>query len=147
MSRAFVKEHEDDEERGPDRPIPPGPNYVTPRGLDLLEKALADAEAAGNERDARYYRERVSTASVVDPASQKRDRVQFGATVTAVGADGKELRVRIVGHDEADPLKGTISWGSPVAQAMMDHRAGDKVTVVRPAGPIEYAIKSIAYDS
>lgn len=146
MSRAFVKEHEDDEERGPDRPIPPGPNYVTPRGLDQLEKALAQAEAAANDRDARYYRDRVSTASVVDPASQKRDRVQFGAAVTARDATGKELSVRIVGHDEADPLKGLISWQSPVAQAMMDHRAGDTVTVVRPAGPIEYRIRSIAYE-
>lgn len=146
MSRAFVKEHEDDEERGPDRPIPPGPNYVTPRGLDQLEQALLEAEAAGNERDARYYRERVSTASVVDPASQKRDRVQFGAAVTARDDAGKELSVRIVGHDEADPLKGLISFASPVAQAMLDHRAGETVTVVRPAGPIEYKIQSIAYE-
>lgn len=146
MSRAFVKEHEDDEERGPDRPIPPGPNYVTPRGLDLLEQALVAAEAAGNEREAKYYRERVSTASVVDPSSQKRDRVQFGAAVTARDASGKQLSVRIVGHDESDPLKGSISWESPVAQAMMDHRAGDTVTVVRPAGPIEYRIESIAYE-
>jgi transcription elongation factor GreB len=146
MSRAFVKEHEDDEERGPDRPIPPGPNYVTPRGLDLLEQALLDAESTGNERDAKYYRERISTASVVDPASQKRDRVQFGATVTARAADGKPLEVRIVGHDEADPLKGSISFESPVAQAMMDHRSGDAVTVMRPAGPIEYRIESIVYE-
>jgi transcription elongation factor GreB len=146
MSRAFVKEHEDDEERGPERPIPPGPNYVTPRGLDLLEQALLEAEKAGNERDARYYRERVSSASVVDPAGQKRNRVQFGATVTARDAKGKDLCVRIVGHDEADPLNGAISWESPVAQAMMDHRAGDTVTVVRPAGPIEYRIESIAYE-
>lgn len=146
MSRAFVKEHEDDEERGPDRPIPPGPNYVTPRGLDLLEQALLEAETSGNEREAKYYRERVSTASVVDPASQKRDRVQFGASVTARDVAGKDLSVRIVGHDEADPLKGLISFESPVAQAMMDHRAGDTVTVVRPAGPIEYKIRSIAYE-
>jgi transcription elongation factor GreB len=146
MSRAFVKEHEDDDERGPGRPIPPGPNYVTPRGLDLLEKALLDAEAAGNERDTKYYRERVSTASVVDPQSQRPDRVGFGATVSACDPDGKEMRLRIVGHDEADPLKGTISWQSPVAQAMMEHRAGEKVTVARPAGPIEYTIKSIAYE-
>jgi len=146
MSRAFVKEHEDDEERGPDRPIPPGPNYVTPRGLDLLERALVDAETAGNERDARYYRERVSTASVVDPSSRKRDRVQFGATVGARDVAGKPLQVRIVGHDEADPVKGTISWQSPVAQAMLDHRVGEKITVVRPAGPIEYRIESIVYE-
>jgi transcription elongation factor GreB len=146
MSRAFVKEHEDDAERGPDRPIPPGPNYVTPRGLDLLEQALIEAESAGNERDAKYYRERISTASVVEPASQRPDRVQFGAAVTARDATGKTLSVRIVGHDEADPLKGSISWESPVAQAMMEHRAGDTVTVVRPAGPIEYRIESIAYE-
>jgi transcription elongation GreA/GreB family factor len=146
MSRAFVKEHEDDDERQPDRPIPPGPNYVTPQGLDHLRAALADAEASANQRDVRYYTDRVSTASVVDPASQPRDRVQFGATVIARDAKGRDLKLRIVGDDEADPLKGTVSWQSPVAQAMLDHRAGDRVKVVRPAGPIEYRIASIAYE-
>jgi transcription elongation GreA/GreB family factor len=146
MSRAFVKEHEDDEERGPDRPIPPGPNRVTPKGMELLEKALAEAEAAGNERDARYYRDRVSTAEVIDPKKQPRTRVQFGATVTARDPAGKPLTVRIVGHDEADPLKGLVSWQSPVAQALLEHKTGERVKVVRPAGPIEYRIESIAYE-
>jgi transcription elongation GreA/GreB family factor len=146
MSRAFVKEHEDDEERGPDRPIPPGPNRVTPRGLQMLEKALAEAEAAGNERDARYFRDRLSTAEVVDPKKQPRTRVQFGATVNARDPAGKALTVRIVGDDEADPLKGAVSWQSPVAQAMLDHKTGETVTVVRPAGPIAYRIESIAYE-
>ena len=146
MSRAFVKEHEDDDERQPDRPIPAGPNLVTPQGLEQLNQALSEAEATGNERDVRYFRERVDTASVVDLRKQPRNKVEFGASVTASDARGRKLQLRIVGHDEADPTRGAISWQSPVAQAMIGHRAGERVTVARPAGPIEYRIESIAYE-
>lgn len=146
MSRAFVKEHEDDDERQPDRPVPPGPNYVTPLGLEQLKEALAEAEAAGSVRDLRYFTERVTSAILVDPAGQPADRVAFGATVKARDARGHALEFRIVGDDEADPLKGNVSWQSPVAQAMVDHHAGEKVKVLRPAGPIEYKIESITYE-
>jgi|SRR5579862_6391822 len=146
MSRAFVKDHDDDAEPPIQRPISAAPNYVTPRGLKLLEQALAQAEKDGNDRDRRYYSERVSTAIVVDPASHPKGAVAFGATVVARDAKGQELRVRIVGEDEADPLAGLISWESPIAQAFAEHRVGDMVKVVRPAGPIEYKIESVSYE-
>ena len=47
MSRAFVKESDDDLTAGelPERPLPAHANYVTPRGLELLQarvRELAD---------------------------------------------------------------------------------------------------------
>jgi transcription elongation GreA/GreB family factor len=38
-------------------------------------------------------------------------------------------RWRIVGEDEADPTKGSISHVSPMAQALFGRKAGDLVNV------------------
>ncbi len=142
MSRAFVKEHE-----GPEpllaRPVSDAPNYVTPRGQRLLREALAYAEADGDERAARYYTERLASAIVVEPTSHTRGVVEFGATVVLRDAKGAQLTVRIVGEDEAEPASGTISWQSPIAKAVTDHRVGDRVAVARPAGSITYTIEEI----
>ncbi|MBV8637468.1 MAG: GreA/GreB family elongation factor [Candidatus Eremiobacteraeota bacterium] len=146
MSRAFVKDDDGGPEPSFNRPVSESPNYVTPRGLKLLREALARAESEQNERDVRYYSERVQTAIVVAPESHANGVVEFGATVEAHDARGSRLRVRIVGEDEADPLKGSISWESPIARALADHHVGDRVTVVRPAGPIEYTIDGIVYE-
>jgi transcription elongation factor GreB len=146
MSRAFVK----DDDGGPEptiyRPVSSAPNYVTPRGRRLLRDALKRAEKAGNDREERYYRERLDTAIVVERPPSPAETVEFGATVTAHDANGVALRVRIVGEDEADPLRGAISWESPVAQAFTDHRVGERVIVQRPAGPIEYTIDAISFE-
>ena len=47
MSRAFVKEAEDDEPvKLPDRPISPHPNLVTPEGLASIERTIDRFTAA-----------------------------------------------------------------------------------------------------
>ena len=145
MSRAFVKENE-----GPEplleRPVSAAPNYVTRRGLELLREALARAQDSGDEREKRYYADRIASAIVVEPSSHTRGVVEFGATVIVHDARGEQLAVRIVGEDEADPRHGAISWESPIAQALTDRRVGDRVTVARPAGPFVYTIDEIRYD-
>ena len=42
MSRAFVKENEDQVPELPERPQSPHPNFVTPRGLALLKQQMAE---------------------------------------------------------------------------------------------------------
>jgi transcription elongation factor GreB len=147
MSRAFVKDdREVPEPRFERRPVSSLPNYVTPSGLALLRERLARAQADGDTRDVEYLQERIGSAILVDPASHPKGIVEFGASVRAHDASGRELRVRIVGEDEADPPHGAISWESPIAQAFADHRAGEKVVVHRPAGPIEYTIDDVRYE-
>ncbi len=146
MSRAFVKDDSDGPEPRLQRPVSTLPNYVTPRGLELLRENLARAQAAGDARETSYLAERVDSAIVIDPSAHPQGMVEFGASVRAHDATGHELRVRIVGEDEADPLRGTISWESPIARALTDHRVGERVVVVRPAGPIEYTIDEIRYE-
>ena len=147
MSRAFVKDASDaPEPRFERRPVSTLPNYVTPRGLELLREALARAQAGDDAREAAYYQERIESAIVIDPSAHRRDVVEFGASVRAHDRSGGELRVRIVGEDEADPPHGAISWESPIARAFNDHRVGERVVVHRPAGPIEYTIDEVGYE-
>lgn len=151
MSSAFVKEPEGGEafEDLPDRPISPHPNFVTPEGLAFMEAELerlhrehAAAQAADDKaslartaRDLRYWTARRNSAQLVEPPTQASE-VHFGSTVTIEREDGRRQTFRIVGEDEADPAKGTISYVSPVAQALTGKRVGDVVQAGASAAEI-----------
>jgi transcription elongation GreA/GreB family factor len=143
MSRAFVKEQDAESvETLPDRPISAHPNDVTEEGLTLIESALAaarialaGAQASGDRaaaaragRDLRYWTARHASARVVPPPTST-DEVRFGSRVTIVRDDGREQIFRIVGEDEADPARGTISHVSPLARALFGKAVGDVVSV------------------
>jgi transcription elongation GreA/GreB family factor len=145
VSRAFVKEDDGDSQVAAPKPQRRHPYYVTPGGFEQLEKRLAEAQAAGNARDSEELQSRIEEAIVVDPHEQDPERVAFGASVTVEPPDHKRQTYRIVGEDEADPLQGSISWLSPLAQALLDHAAGDRVVWPRPAGNVALNIISIAY--
>ncbi len=142
MSRAFVKD--DDGGQGnedlPDRLISEHPNYVTENGLKLIEaevgrlsKAYAAAQVSAERtelqrvsRDLRYWSARQASAQVVAPPRDARE-VHFGSKVTIVRDDGRTHSYRIVGEDEADPSKGSLSYVSPLAQALIGKAVGDVV--------------------
>lgn len=166
MSRAFVKESDDDLVSGelPERPLPAHANYVTPQGLEQLQahvkalhaqheqlapRAVDDSEAKRKlrevERDQRYFIAQLDRATVVDPATQPRDGVHFGATVEIADEDGTRHVFSIVGDDEADVTAGRISWASPLAEAMIGAKVGDIVKWRRPAGDAEVEIVKILY--
>jgi transcription elongation factor GreB len=166
MSRAFVKESDDDLVAGdlPERPLPPHANYVTARGLELLQARVrelselheslkrdsGDDSAARQklrevDRDLRYFRAQLERATVVDTANQPRDGVHFGAIVRIEDEDGNEQEFAIVGDDEADVTGGKISWASPLGRAMIGAKVGDTVVWHRPAGQAEVYIVDIRY--
>lgn len=145
MSRAFVKESDGNAEVVAKRPQRRHPYFVTPEGFAQLQSDLASAQAAGDERAAEDLQERIGQAVVVQTAEQPRDRVAFGAHVTVQSSDGRRTTYRIIGEDEADPLHGTISWLSPLAQALLGHRKGDRVIWERPAGNLPLTIVSLSY--
>jgi transcription elongation GreA/GreB family factor len=64
---------------------------------------------------------------VLSPASGI-DTVQFGNRVTIARDDGREQTFRIVGEDEADPAKGSVSHVSPLARALLGKGVGDTVS-------------------
>jgi transcription elongation factor GreB len=165
MSRAFIKEDDSNvsAEELPERPQSPHPNYVTPSGLTALQSQLAELQEQRRqllehpdailaqehlkpvERDIRYFQERIERAVVIDPASQPRDKVAFGASVSTVDDEDAERRFAIVGEDEADPAVGKISWVSPLARALTGAAVGDSVVWKRPAGDKTLEITAIAY--
>jgi len=142
MSRAFVKETDEIFDELPDRPVSPHPNFVTPEGLDAIEATLArfQQEHAGARassdrgvtialaREVRYWTSRRASAQVVATAANP-VKVQFGCTVTILRDDGCRQTYRIVGEDEADPSRGTISYVSPMARALLGKEVGETVRV------------------
>jgi len=141
MSKAFTKEAEggDVYDDLPDRPIS-SHNLVTKHGLELIEAELArlhEEHAAAHDaddkpllakinRDLRYWTSRRATAQVIEPPSDATE-VQFGSKVTIEREDGRRQTYRLVGEDEADPAHGTLSYVSPVAQALMGKPVGETV--------------------
>lgn len=141
MSVAFRRDS--DEEHLEPRfalPLPPGPNLVTPRGLALIEARNHEVEAIlaaaiGDDarkaalRDARYWRSRLASAQlVVRPVG---DSVVLGTRVTFI-RDGREQTLEIVGHDESDPAAHRLSFGAPLARALLGAVVADEVDL--PAG-------------
>jgi len=166
MSRAFVKESDDDLVSGelPERPLPAHANYVTPQGLEQLQarvrelqeqheqlapRAADDSEAKRKlrevERDQRYFNAQLERAVVVDPAGQPQDEVHFGAIVKIIDEEDGPHLFSVVGDDEADVTAGKISWASPLAKAMIGAKVGDTVKWRRPAGDAEVEIAEIRY--
>ena len=140
MSRAFVKEDDDAVEDLPERPISTAPNLVTAKGFAAIEAEVARlseelarvgddrAARARIARDVRYWTARRGSAHVQPPPPDC-SIVRFGCTVTLDRDDGRSQTFRIVGEDEADPEKGTLSHVSPLARALMGKEIGDSVTV------------------
>ena len=50
-------------------------------------------------------------------------------TVSLRRDDGREQSFKIVGEDEADPSHGTLSYVSPLARALLNHRPGEAVVI------------------
>ncbi|CAM8649359.1 COG0782 Uncharacterized conserved protein, YhbC family [Oxalobacteraceae bacterium] len=100
------------------------------------------------DRRIRFLTKRLDLAEVVDPSIHHgSDQVFFGATVTYLNGTGSEQTITIVGIDELDPLKGKISWVSPVARALTKSREGDVITLTTPAGVDELEILHVTYPS
>ena len=136
MSVAFRRES-DEEHKEPrfELPIPPGPNLVTARGIELLQarndeleaeldNTTSDERRAELQRDLRYWRARLATAQVAPVATG--ESVAIGTIVT-IAQDGEERRLEIVGHDESDPAAGKIAFGAPLARLLIGGEEGDEI--------------------
>jgi transcription elongation factor GreB len=99
------------------------------------------------DRRIHYLTKRLDIAEIVDPSIPREDEAQifFGATVTFSDSNGQTETVSIVGVDEINTTKGSISWISPMAKALIKSRQGDVVSLLTPAGVKEIEILTVKY--
>ncbi|THD72760.1 transcription elongation factor GreA [Phenylobacterium sp.] len=148
MAVAFTREEDYEAQAAnlPDRPVSTHPNLVTATGLAAIDAELASARAAyaaaqaeggisadrtamaRATRDLRYWSARRGSAQLTEPEPQA-GKVQFGGTVEIEREDGRRQTFRIVGEDEADPAKGSVSYASPLARALLGKAEGDIATI------------------
>ena len=98
------------------------------------------------DRRIRFLTKRLELASVSDPSIHHgNEQIFFGATVTYADLQGQATTVTILGIDEADSLKGQVSWVSPIARALLKSRVGDVVKLQTPKGVQDIEVVQVSY--
>jgi transcription elongation factor GreB len=130
-----------------------------PRIVEIVHWAASNGDRSENgdylygkkrlreiDRRIRFLTQRLEIAEVTDPSvHQGSDQVFFGATVTYEDEDGVSRTVTILGIDEADSLKGQVTWVSPIARALLKSRVGDVVKLVTPVGVQDVEVLDVRY--
>ncbi len=130
-----------------------------PRIVEIVHWAASNGDRSENgdylygkkrlreiDRRIRFLTRRLEMAEVTDPSvHQGSDQVFFGATVTYEDEDGVSRTVTILGIDEADSLKGQVTWVSPIARALLKSRVGDVVKLVTPVGVQDVEVLDVRY--
>jgi transcription elongation factor GreB len=130
-----------------------------PRIVEIVHWAASNGDRSENgdyhygkkrlreiDRRIRFLTKRLEAAEVTDPSTHHgNDQVFFGATVTYVDEANAERTVTIMGIDEADSLKGQVTWVSPIARALLKAREGDVVKLVTPVGVQEVEVVEVCY--
>ena len=115
---------------------------------DLSENAEYDAakEAQGMlEMRIAKLEEMVANARVLDESRIDTSSVQILNRVTLKNMKtGKTVEYTLVSESEANLKEGKIAIGTPIAQALLGHKKGDKVDVQVPSGMIPFEILDIA---
>ena len=124
-----------------------------------IAQDLEFAKALGDlSENAEYHEAREAQAALEDRISQVEDvlahaqivgahhsdKVEIGSTVHIKTSLNKTEKIySIVGSEEADSLTGKISFKSPVGQALLGKKKGDKFKFKTPSGEVEYHVISI----
>jgi len=174
MSKAFVRESEDDDEAPTLEPAPPpAKNYISRAGFARLQaekKQLLEIERPEVVRTVAWAAKNGDRSENGDYLYGKKrlreidrrvrfliKRLEAAEVVDTAGRDTdqvffgatvklKDKTLTIVGIDETDTAKGRVSWISPIAKALLKAREGDKVTLRTPVGVEELEILEVRYD-
>ncbi|WP_297236857.1 transcription elongation factor GreA [uncultured Faecalicoccus sp.] len=119
---------------------------------DLSENADYDAareHQAQVEARIRELETMIKNAEIIEESDGKRKKsknavVKLGSIVTLEDlSDHTQNTFSIVGSIEADPLNGKLSNNTPLAEAILDRKVGEVVTVSRVDEPYEVKILTI----
>lgn len=113
---------------------------------DLSENA--DYDEAKNEQgevESRIMKieDMIRNAKTIEVVANS-DTVGVGNTVTLFDEDfDEDVEYKIVGTAESNPLEGYISNESPVGEAIIGRKVGERVEVETPNGKMYFVIKKI----
>jgi transcription elongation factor GreA len=124
----------------------------------IMVKKLDEARRMGDLAENSAYHELKNQVQILDSQIEDLQNTLDSAVVTdTVSIEGiwigskvklrqeeKEKEIELVGSGEADPLQGKISYNSPLGQALVYKKKGEKVVVQTPNGDIEYTILDVA---
>ena len=130
-----------------------------PRIVEIVHWAASNGDRSENgdylygkkrlreiDRRIRFLTKRLETAEIVDPAIHGgSEQVYFGATVAYVDDLDVTRTITIMGIDEADSLRGDVSWVSPIARTLLKARQGDTLQLVVPGTVQEIEVLGVRY--
>jgi transcription elongation factor GreA len=89
-------------------------------------------------------KDKLSRAEIIDCATIGTDRAIFGAVVRLLDlSNDEEITYQLLGPDESDAKRGSISVLSPLGQSMLGKEVGDEIKVKTPGGLREFEVMAI----
>ena len=107
-----------------------------------MEYSAARQDQERNEARISEIEHILSNVQVIT-APKNDSKVVLGSTVEMKSDAGKTKEFQVVGTVEADPLNGKISDESPIGQALMGKKEGEKIEIKTPAETTSYTIVDI----
>ena len=93
-------------------------------------------------------KDKLSRAEVIDCSKVSTNTVVFGTVVKLLDLDtDEEVTYQLLGPEEADVKKGSISVLSPLGQSMLGKEIGDEILTVTPGGNREFEVIDIQSSS
>lgn len=90
-------------------------------------------------------KDKLARAEIIDCSKVSTDRAVFGTVVTLVDMDtDEEVTYQLLGPEESDVKKGSISVLSPLGRSILAKEPGDEVTLKAPGGIREFELVEIA---
>ena len=129
-----------------------------PKNVEDIETARAHGDLSENaeyhaakerqghiEAQTMELEDKLARAVVIDPTTLSGDKVVFGATVTLLDEDEKQVKYQLVGQVEANATQGRISYASPLGKALIGRTVGEEVEVTTPSGEKYYEIQKLDF--
>ena len=110
--------------------------------MENTEQMMFEDELAFVDRRIQELEDMLADSQIIEPDDDN-TVVNIGDTVEIKDEDGEIEIYTIVGVAEAAPAEGLISNESPMGRALLSHKVGEKVTVVAPAGELEFTIVTV----
>ena len=111
---------------------------------DISENAAKDAQGLLEAKIAQL-KDTIATCRVIDESQIDTSKVQMLNKVTIKNTKtGATMTYTLVSETEANFKEGKLSIHTPIAQALVGKKLGDKVMVKVPAGEMEFEIMDIS---